>query len=63
MAKAASDQNTNTNTIGSVRSLMKTYTYFGRAIIEQETDLDIENKHENCAKDFIFKENNSSAGV
>ena len=44
MAKAASDQNTNTNTIGTVRNLMRTYTYLERAFIEQETYLDIEKK-------------------
>ena len=56
MAKAASDQNTNTNTIGTVRNLMRTYTYLERAFIEQETYLDIEKKkNEICAKDVIKK--------
>ena len=56
MAKAASDQNTNTNTIGTVRNLMRTYTYLERAFIEQETYLDIEKKkNESCAKDVIKK--------
>ena len=44
MAKAASDQNKNTNTIGTVNNLMRTYTYLERAFIEQETYLDIEKK-------------------
>ena len=45
MAKAASDQNRNTNTIGTVNNLMRTYTYLERAFIEQETYLDIERKN------------------
>ena len=55
MAKAASDQNKNTNTIGTVNNLMRTYTYLERAFIEQETYLDIEEKNENCEEDFIKK--------
>ena len=63
MAKAASDQNKNTNTIGTVNNLMRTYTYLERAFIEQETYLDIERKNETCEEVFIYQENNSSAGV
>ena len=54
MAKAASDQNTNTNTIGTVRNLMKTYTYLRRAFIEQETYLDIEKKKMKLAQRILF---------